>query len=191
MNNGSAPCYLSACLGRLEAVRVFLRAEDNLQLGANEGDTEAREAAAHMNHEDMVTLQCDFGVDTAGTALCAAIEGRAEACVKLLMRRRGGYIILCRYLAYINITPRLGQPSPAQLRPGALSCSQIREAFARPRSRHNIESPIKLDDSTKAIDTPLVAATTLRHAEKDAKVGDDNLDGVKGVVRSLHQAEAA
>lgn len=50
----------------------------------------------------------------------------------------------------------------------------------------------KLDDSTKAIDTPLVAATTvLRHAENDAKVGDDNLDGLKGVVRLLHQAEAA
>lgn len=103
MNKGSTPLYLSACLGRLEAVRVFFRVTANFQSGAHEGDKEALEAAAHMNHEDIVALLCDFGVvDTAGVALCAAIEGHAEACVKLLMRRRGGHADIDAR-AYINI----------------------------------------------------------------------------------------
>lgn len=51
--------------------------------------------------------------------------------------------------------------------------------------------PFKLDDSTQAIDTPLVAATmVLSHADDHAKVGDDTLDGMKGVAHLLHHTEA-
>lgn len=126
MNNGSTPLYLSACLARLEAARVFLRAKANLQSGANEGDTETLEAAAHMSHEDIVALLRGFGVmDTAGTALCAAIEGRAEACVKLLMRRRGGHAIST--CVRTSTSPKVGT---------AFSCAPSTwDAFMLPDSR--------------------------------------------------------
>lgn len=190
MNKGSTPLYLSACLGRLEAARVFFRATANFQSGAHEGDKEALEGAAHMNHEDIVALLCDFGVvDTAGVALCAAIEGHAEACVKLLMRRRGGHADIDAR-AYINI---------ANCRESLLLDTFDLGRFHAPRTARMMldqgadstsKAPFKLDDSTKAIDTPLVAATmALRHAEKDENVGDEKLDGLKGVIRLLRQVE--
>lgn len=77
---------------------------------AREGSIEALEVAAFKNHEDVVAFLCDSGVvDTEGTALCAAVEGRAEACVKPLLVRRGGHVDI-DVRAYINISQ--GRDSP-------------------------------------------------------------------------------
>lgn len=178
MNKGSTPQYLRAWLGRLEAARVFPRAKANVQSGANEGDTEALEAAAHMNHEDIVTLLCDFGVmDTAGTALCSLSHRGSCRGVRHALESAAG--CTCRYrLACLHQhRPRSEQPSPAHLRPGTLSCSST---LAR----------LLLDQGAGTTpQVPLHATMVLRYAKKDENVvGDNKLDGLKGAIRSLHEA---
>lgn len=142
LKNGATPLYLSVCCGKVDVVRILIRAKANppLPVGMNlpldvaaqeghlgvvrelvqwfgvdgccdtEGGIEALHAAAFMNHVHVVAFLCDSGVvDTDGTSFCAAVEGRATECVKLLVRRRGGHVGIDAR-AYINIAK--GRDSP-------------------------------------------------------------------------------
>ncbi|CAM9419949.1 unnamed protein product, partial [Ectocarpus sp. 8 AP-2014] len=109
--SGATPLYISARQGRLEYVKVLVGAKANPLLPAYDGERLSRlevvrelvqrfgidgcsrdggtqalvEAACH-NQVDVVTFLLDNGVvDAEGIALCAAVEGRREECIKLLL----------------------------------------------------------------------------------------------------------
>ncbi|CAN0420255.1 unnamed protein product, partial [Pylaiella littoralis] len=161
LNTGWTPLYLAACRGHLDAVKIFLRKKC-----AHEGDAVALEGAANMNHPGIVSLLCDFGViDTDGSSLCAAVDGRAEACMKLLVRRRGGHVDIDA-CAYVNIANDLNSLLLYTLELGRVYAPR----FARYLPDQGVDTTSKVQfqvgSMPKLSDTLLMAATlTLRHAE--------------------------
>lgn len=98
LTNGSTPLYLAACCGSIESVQLLLRYTHK------QVDADVLEAASHLNHVRIIDLLIDAGaVDADASALCAAVDGRAEACVKLLLRRRGGHPASVGAAAYIRL----------------------------------------------------------------------------------------
>lgn len=115
-------------------------------------------------------------MDTDGTACCAAVEGRATECVKLLVRRRGGHIGIDA-CAYINIAK--GQDS-------LISCKFDVGAVVLPGWRFLLDqgAALKFDEWGVTSDTPVVAATlALQQAETIFYMDLDAVDGLKGVWR--------
>ncbi|CAN0475297.1 unnamed protein product, partial [Scytosiphon promiscuus] len=145
---------------------------------------EALHAVASMNHVHVVACLCDSGVvDTDGTSFCAAVEGRATECVKLLVRRRGGHVGIDAR-AYINITKGRDSPIMATFDMGR-GCAPRMARFLLDQGA---------DTTTHwgvMSDTPVVAATlALQQAETIFNVDKNVVDGLKGVIRVLHQVEA-
>lgn len=142
-----------------------------------------------MNHADIVALLSGV-VDKEGTAMCAAIEGRGEACVKLLMVRRGGHKDIDAR-AYINIAQGRDSPLLCTFDMGRFHAPRIAKFLLNQGAETTSNVQLELDEWGEIGDTPLVAATlALGHAETDTEVDDETLDGLKGGTRLLQQVDA-
>lgn len=223
LDNGATPLYLSACCGKLQAVKILLCASANplLPVGTNlpidvaaqeghlhvvrelvqrfgldgcshAGAVEALDAAALQNNSDIVSFLCDSGaVDVTGTAFCAAVEGRAVACVKLLLRRRGGHVGKDRR-EYINIARGRDNPLLCTFDTGRCVAPRMAKFLIEQGVDTASNVPFKFTGLDVIREPPLVAAKlTLQHTH--AKYGrEDNevADGLVGVIRLLQQIEA-
>lgn len=223
LKNGATPLYLAACCGKLENVKILIRAKANPLLtagknlpldaaaqegrlevvreliqwfgvdGCSDGDggTEALCAAAFTNRAHVVTFLCDSGVlDTNGTAFSAAVEGRAKECAKLLVRRRGGHVGIDAR-AYVNIAKGRDNPIMTTFDLGR-GCAPRMARFLLDQGG-DITTPIRFqfDQWGVTSDTPVVAATVaLQQAGTIINMSESVVDGLKGVVRLMHQVEA-
>lgn len=68
-------------------------------------------------------------MDSNGTALCAAIEGRNKACLRLLMRRRGGYAHMVER-AYTNLDNGCDPPALCAFDTGRGNAPRLARFFA-------------------------------------------------------------
>ncbi|CAN0349896.1 unnamed protein product [Pylaiella littoralis] len=131
---GSLPLYMAVYDGHQKVVRELVHwyGTDHC---TSDGGALALATAASRKHVDIVTFLCDAGVvDTEGVALCAVIEGCSEACVYLLLRRRGKANTGTR--AYVNMD------HGTLPKPMTNSCTQpIWEAFMLPDSRACYSKP--------------------------------------------------
>ncbi|CAM9639124.1 unnamed protein product [Ectocarpus sp. 8 AP-2014] len=159
---------------------------------ADEGAIGALETAAYENHQTIMTFLLDAGVkDTDGTALCDAIEGRSEACLKLLVSRRGGnaHMVESHYTNTDNACEN------------ALVCTFGAGRGYAPRMTrflldHGADTKKKVRFEMKGLGEiaggPLVAAKIiLRHEQTHFEDADEEgVDGLKEVVRLLRQQDA-
>ncbi|CAM9159596.1 unnamed protein product, partial [Sphacelaria rigidula] len=85
----SLPLDVAAENGHLGVVRELVQ-RFGIDGCSRDGGAQALVEAASQNQVDIVTFLFDNGaVDAEGIALCAAVEGWREECVKLLLRRQG------------------------------------------------------------------------------------------------------
>lgn len=219
--------YISARYGRLEDVRVLLRAKaDPLvyvgvdspmnvaahmgylsvvhelvqQFGIDgcvcDGGTRALEAAAAQKHVHVVAFLCYTGVvDNHGRALCAAVQHRNEAGVKLLLRLQAAHFKNSTR-AYVDIE-HTHEEYAGPRTPLLLSFNIGR--FYSPRMTRllvdasvDTESVIRFETNEGVIITTTpteVGAMALDKLHK-TKFDRDALDGIRGVMRLLHQVDA-
>ncbi|CAM9465907.1 unnamed protein product [Pylaiella littoralis] len=132
---GSLPLYMAVYDGHQKVVRELVHWYGTDRC-TSDGGALALATAASRKHVDIVTFLCDAGVvDTEGVALCAVIEGCSEACVYLLLRRRGEMPTRVRVPTSIWTTVLSRKPMTN-------SCTQpIWEAFMLPDSRACYSKP--------------------------------------------------
>lgn len=223
LENGASPLYIAASCGKLQAVKILLRANANplltvglncaFDVAAQEGHLGvmqhllerfgidgccrgrgicALEASAYMNHVDVLTFLLDSGaVDSNGTALCSAVEGRSEACIKLLVERRGGNPLMVER-AYTNIDNGCDNPLLCSFDAGRGNAPRIAKFLLEHGADTASNVRFEIDGLGGIDDTPLVAAKlTLRHEQTHFDVkNSEGLDGLKGVIRLLQQERA-
>lgn len=121
---------------------------------------------------------CDSGVvDTEGTALCTAVEGRAEACVKPLLVRCGGHVDI-DVRAYINISQGRDSPLLCTFDLGRFHAPRFARLLLDNGADTTSKVHFALDVWGLTRDTPMVAATlTLRQDKNDVEADDVMLDG--------------
>lgn len=195
------PLDVAARNGHLEVVRELV---DRVGINGctSAGGESALIEAASLQHANVVAFLCDVDVvDTDGSALGSAVEGKSEECVKLLLRHRGGHGNISAY-TYMNIPQRLG------LLGSPLACTFCLGGFYSPRiARLLIEagadttSDVLVEDNDGDNDGGIVKATPTHLAEMvlrrglgtDDTTGEDGaeiLDGLRLVIRLLHQVSA-
>lgn len=159
---------------------------------SDEGGIGALEAASYMNRVDIVTFLCDKGVvDTDGTALSSAIEGRSEACMKLLVGRRGGHAHISEG-AYVNINDGEDNPLLCSLYTGRGYAPRIARFLLDHGADTASNVRFDIDGLGEVNDTYLMAAKlTLHHDQTHFDIKDnEGMDGLKGVIRLLQQEPA-
>lgn len=189
--NKSYPLGVAAQQGHLQVVQELVR-----RFGADgcsdQGGICALETAVYRNRLDVATFLLDSGiVDCDGTALCAAIEGRNEACIKLMMSRMGGNENMVeRY--YTNIDDACDNPLLCCLDAGRGYAPRIAKFLLEHGANSRMKVRFELPGLGEIVEEPLVAAKlTLRHEKTHFRVGDtEGVDGLKGVVRLLQQEAA-
>lgn len=223
LENGATPLYISACCGKLDVVKILIRAKADplLSVGMNfpldvaaqeghlgvvrelvqwfgiegcsndEGGMEALHAAAFTNHVDVVNFLCDSGVvDTDGSAFCAAVEGRATDCAKLLVQRRGGHVGMDAR-AYVNIAKGRDNPIMATFDMGRCLAPRMARFLLDQGVDTTTHVKFHFEKLGVISDTPVVAAIlALRQAETFSNIDQGVVDGLKGVIRVMHQLEA-
>lgn len=177
--------------GHLGVIQEFLERFE-IDECSRQGGIGALEAAAYMNRVDIATFLCDKGVvDTGGTALCSAIEGRSEACLKLLVERRGGHSHLLTR-DYVNIDNACDNPLLCSFDTGRGYAPRIAKFLLDHGADTASNVRFVIDGSCAIDDTPLVAAKlTLGHEQTHFDIQDkEGVDGLKGVIRVLQQEAA-
>ncbi|CAN0264637.1 unnamed protein product, partial [Scytosiphon promiscuus] len=161
--------------------------------------------AASRNHENIVAFLCDAGVvDTEGVALCAAVEGCSEACVKLLLERQGGNANISTR-AYVNMAhgclPSAYDEYVFQETP-LVSTFKL-ESFHAPRfarllldagadTTSDVRFPCDSDEGEEEefSGTPLELATSyFRRFSANLEVRCEFVGGLKGVIQLLQPVE--
>lgn len=185
------PIEIAAQQGHLEVVRELVQ-----RLGVNgcsdEGGVGALETAAYKNQLNIVTFLLGSGiVDFDGTALCAAIEGRNEACIKLMVSRMGGNANIVER-AYTNIDTACGNPLLCAFDTGRGYAPRIVKFLLEHGADTKMKVRFEIQGLGKIVKEPLVAAKLiLQHEQTHFEVADgEAVDGLKGVVRLLQQEAA-
>ncbi|AAK14427.1 EsV-1-1 [Ectocarpus siliculosus virus 1] len=159
---------------------------------ADEGAIGALETAAYENHQTILAFLLDAGViDTDGTALCDAIEGRNEACLKLLVSRRGGNAHMVER-NYTNIDNAYENPLLCAFGTGRGHAPRITRFLLDHGADTKKKVRFEIEGLGEMTDEPLAAAKiTLRHEQTYFEDADaEGVDGLKGVVRLLQQEDA-
>lgn len=185
------PLQVAAQQGHLEVVRELVQ-----RLGANgcsdEGGIDALETAAYKNQPDIVTFMLGSGIaDCSGTALCAAIEGRSEACIKVLISRMGGNENMVESV-YTNIDNAYDNPLLCAFDAGRGYAPRIVKFLLEHGADTKTNVQFEIGGLGEIVEKPLVAAKLiLRHEQTHFEVADEEgVDGMKGVVRLLQQEAA-
>ncbi|CAM9211102.1 unnamed protein product [Pylaiella littoralis] len=194
-------CLLTGAVlgGNLSVVRELVNLL-GLDGCTRDNGAKALETASASSDAEMVAFLCDNGAcDTDGHALCAAVQSRGEACIKLLLRRQGGNATTSTR-TYANLAHRVYVLDDGRFaRENSLVCT-----FGLPRyystrvARLLIDAGVDpstevefwcdADDDTILRGTPLVVATQLLEDYEDAP--RTYQDGLKGISRLLHQVDA-
>lgn len=198
---GSCALSGAASGGHLAVVRELVES-----LGVDgctrDGGAEALIEAAFTTNTEVVAFLCDAGVvDTYGSALCAAVESHGEECTKLLLQRRGGNANITSTRAYVGMAHRTYEAGDdLRVDESGLVCTfELPRFYAARSARLLIDAGADTDavvhyiinEDSVLVGTPLVVATSaLQMWETEAKVRDLFVDGIKGVIRLLYQAEA-
>ncbi|CAN0505543.1 unnamed protein product [Ectocarpus sp. 8 AP-2014] len=159
---------------------------------ADESAIGALETAAYENHQTILTLLLDAGViDTDGTALCDAIEGRSEACLKLLVSRRGGNAHMVES-HYTNIDNACENALVCAFGTGRGYAPRITRFLLDHGADTKKKVRFEIEGLGEIAGGPLVAAKIiLRHEQTHFEDADEaRVDGLKGVVRLLRQEDA-
>ncbi|CAM9507180.1 unnamed protein product, partial [Pylaiella littoralis] len=190
--------------GHLKVVRelVYWYGTDRC---TSDGGALALVTAASRKHVDIVTFLCDAGVvDTEGVALCAAIEGCSEACVRLLLERLGGNANTGTR-AYVNMDhgtlPEAYDEFVFQETPlvstfnlGSFHAPRfarlLLEAGADATSGVRFPCDSDGEEDEGFIGTPLEVATSYIRRFSPMRVHREMVRGLKGVIRLLRQEEA-
>lgn len=120
---GSLPLEVAVRNGHFEVAKEIVQ-WFGIDGCTRDGGTMVLVAAASEDQVNTVTLLYDAGVvDTEGMALCAAVEGRSEACVKLLLEIYVGNV---KPVDVFTPTWHAFQPSTLCTCTKNLSCERIR-----------------------------------------------------------------
>ncbi|CAB1102520.1 unnamed protein product [Ectocarpus sp. CCAP 1310/34] len=198
----SLPLDVAAENGQLGVVRE-LEQRFGIDGCSCDGGAQALVEAASQNQVDIVTFLFDNGVvDAEGIALCAAVEGRREECIELLLRTQGcNANAIAR--AYANMTHDTTLPMYSnQLFPDTPLVSAFElGGFYSPRITRlllgagaDVASRVRyegIEGDCVMHDTPLtIAESTLPLWETYGETSEDVEFGLKGVIRLLKQVDA-
>lgn len=119
--------------------------------------------------------------------MCAAIEGLREACLKLLLGRRGRHDDVGTR-AYVNIASGWDSPLKCTFDLGRPQAPRIERFSLDQGADTTTKVQFELEDLGVLSDEPLVAANVALH---QAEIIFEHMDdGVKGIIRVLQQEEA-
>ncbi|CAN0105571.1 unnamed protein product, partial [Pylaiella littoralis] len=190
----SLPLDAAAENGNLEVVRELVQrfGIDGCSL---DGGTQALVEAASQNQVDIVTFLFDNGaVDAEGIALCAAVEGRREECIKLLANTSTrAYANMAHDSTLPMYSNQLFQDTPL------VSAFEL-GGFYSPRITRllldagaDVASRVRYEriEGDVMHDTPLaIAASILPLWGTEWDASEDVEFGLKGVIRLLKQVDA-
>ena len=177
--------------GHLEVVQELVQ-RVGVDGCADEGAIGALETAAYENHQTIVTFLLDAGViDTDGTALCDAIEGRNKACLQLLVSRRGGNAHMVER-QYTNIDNACENALLCAFGTGRGYAPRMTRFLLDHGADTKKKVRFEIEGLGEIVGGPLTAAKImLRHEQTHFEDTDpEGVDGLKGVVRLLQQEDA-
>ncbi|CAN0044754.1 unnamed protein product [Pylaiella littoralis] len=185
------PLEVAAQQGHLKVVQELVH-RFGVDGCSDEGGTCALETAAYRNRLNVATFLLDSGiVDCDGTALCAAIGGRNEACIKLMMSRMGGNANMVEHY-YTNIDNACDNPLLCALDTRRGYAPRIAKFLFEHGADTKMKVRFEIQGLGEIVEEPLVATKlTLRHEQTHVEVADgEGVDGLKGVFRLLQQEAA-
>ncbi|CAN0417614.1 unnamed protein product, partial [Pylaiella littoralis] len=177
---GSHRLEIAVQNGHLKVVRELVQ-RSGIDSCACDGGALVLDAVTSDNHVDIVSFLCDAGVvDTEDVALCAAVEGCSETCVKLLLRtgwdRQQKYACLRQHDLRYSHAPRFAR---YLLEPRADTTSDARFPYDSDEGEEEDRG------------TPLELATSYScRFSPNMRVHREFVGELKGVMRLLQQVEA-